>query len=338
MSGNDSLHILDLEPAINTVIEGLVSLETPFEVLQVVGYEPVTTDRCDIIDRVGSRLVIQRCKQTEHKEITKRVPVVVNISNPDQVALNVVEHMVLHTWSSLIPYQETHDVNTYIASVVFEVPLSEVTENQTWVVEAFLESKLFIDAFDDIQHQLRFISANRWRYWRPIRYGNMFVVVGGKDYRIHTYELNHGRDEEEEYHIDISGPLRYLEERARRRDLFHEADLPIITKMLFIRAIRSEISNVYIQLERSVSVPFEVYRLFFIQIVKPLGRLFAKETIEQRLPKKLSSVVEGRLVDETLVFTFQPSEVKHNQERDDLLESLINQDYVPASLRRHYNV
>lgn len=337
MSGTDSLHILDVEVTIKNVEKTLETMSTPFTVRQIVGYESVTVDRADIIDRIGNRIVVQRTPQVEQREITERVPVIVNFDNPRKVAIDVVESMIMSTFTSFVPYEKTWDSSNAIASVIFNVPSEEVTENQIWVAEALIESKLMVNAFDDIYHQLKFIQQQRWRYWRPIRYGDMFVVVGGKDYRIHTYEQINGVDDDE-YTLDISGPLRYLEERARRRDLFDDSVNARIVRMLFIRALRSEVSNVYIRLDHTVPVAFEYYRLFFIQVVKPLARLFAKETIEKQLPKRLSCVAEGRLEDDKLTFVFQASDAKYDEERDSILDAIENQDYVPPSLRRHYRL
>ena len=337
MSGTDSLHILDLEATIKIVENALATMTKPFMVRQVVGYESVTVERTDVIDRIGKRLILQRTPEIQQREITDRVSVVVNFDNIKEVTLNVVENMVMSTFTSFVPYETTWEVTVAVAAVIFKVHASEVTENQIWIAEALLESPLMNDAFVDIQHQLAFIQNQRWRYWRPMRYGDMFMVIGGKDYRVHTYEKLNGTDDDE-YTLDIAGPLRYLEERARRRNLFDERELPHIVRMLFVRALRSEVSNIYIRLEHTVPVAFEYYRLFHIQVVIPLARIFARETIEKQLPKRLSCVVEGRLEGEKLTFVFQSSDAKYNEEREDILDAIENQDYVPPSLRRHYRL
>lgn len=339
MSNKHVLYVLDVNGIIHYIKKALARLNQPFNVIQVIRYEPVLTHNKEITlrsDRIGAPIV-ERVMTYETHEVEELTELCLDITITDALASRILSLLLYDTSTRILAYQQWDNQIEEIAKEIFNT--TEVNRNQITVAEYLLQCP----EYDTIEHELgvalKMMVVEPWRDWKLIHNGNAFLAYGKRDFRITEWEQMTGnvKHDDTDVTIGVGSIIGYI---ATRIDPTVPQHVWNSAASLFMRALRTELSDVTVSLKptRTSSFEYSENRIFFLHHVIPIVRSFVEGTLNTTLTKRLGCYTSAELVGNELVFSSQPDFQKFKEERDELLRDMENQDYVPTRLRKHYNL
>lgn len=336
MSNKHVLYVLDVDGIIFYIKKALEKLNQPFNVLQTIRYEPVRVvkERSIGVDIYG-REVIEKVRTYEMNEVEENCELCLDIDVTDSLASRILSLLLYEYSTGALAYLNWENQVEEIAKEIF-VDRKEITRNHVAVVEYLTQMVEFETIEQDISFALKMMIREPWRDWKLIHNGRTFLVYGTRDYRIIEWEQMTGnvKNDKDDITVNVEHILKFLISRVGT----DHPNAHAIAETLFLRALRSEVAEVDIKLNRTAvsSVEFETYRPFFLRQVLPIVHSFVTGTLDNTLTKRIGCYTVGELVGGELVFTFEPSAGKMREEREEILEAMENQDYVPRRIRQHY--
>lgn len=244
-----------------------------------------------------------------------------------------------------VNYLEVAEPDHALACAMFDTTTPDI--HQIAALDS-LFSHPYIDALiADIHNHLSPVFQHPWREWKLVESNGFYALIGGRDYRVVEWErmTQVPSDEGMDHEFDMNSLLQYIATLHAQ-----QTNLPSVsytaTRDIIYDLLRRLTPGIEVKKAPSVSARLDpVYITFVNNVVEPAVRTFVNATINPIIRSresrglhhtKYSGVISDRGV--FVLTEHKPTLSDKEQERQEIINAIANQDFVPERLRRQYNL